>query len=67
MNTTTPERPSGRIFSPLKNEPAHRTLHRAAESGQHFRIALPCGRVTHPIEPSVAQRLAKVAAVLDLA
>lgn len=67
MNTTTPERPRGVFFSPLKNEPAHRTLHRAAEAGHQFRIALPCGRVTHPIEPSIAQRLAKVAAVLDLA
>ncbi len=67
MTTTTPERPSGRIFSPLKNEPAHQTLSRAAAGNRPFRIALPCGRVTRPIDPSIAQRLAKVAAVLDLA
>jgi len=67
MTTTTPERPSGRIFSPLKNEPAHRTLHRAAEAGHQFRIALPCGRVTRPIDPAVAKRLSEIAAVLDIA
>lgn len=54
-------------YAPKRGEPAHQTLSRAAAGNRPFRIALPCGRVTRPIDPAVAKRLSKIAAVLDLA
>ena len=49
-----------------RGEPAHTTLRRAAEQGRHFRIMLPCGRVTKPIAPDIALRLAKIAEISRL-
>lgn len=49
-----------------RGEPAHTTLRRAAEQGRHFRIALACGRITKPIAPDIALRLAKIAEISRL-